>query len=196
MGSGSHTQALLEALPQGGDCRTLDVLSGLTGLSHRQVSDACAILIRHGLVTRVSRGCFGLSKAGAEARAAGKKITSGPNGQMGKRRSGRRKTARQKLWTYLRACRSKKQKVTAPEIATMTDISAASIQAYLAALRNAGYVAWIGKPHPGTAPTSNGFRKYFLVRDTGALAPAWNNVSGEMFDPNLGEVTWRREGTS
>jgi hypothetical protein len=40
----------------------------------------------------------------------------------------------------------------------------------------------------GTAPTSNGHKRYQVIRNNGRLAPVVRQAAREVFDPNSGEV--------
>ncbi|MFY3986093.1 hypothetical protein ACOTJH_29165 [Achromobacter xylosoxidans] len=167
-----------------------------TGLENRQISDACAKLESNGLLTHkkyadgtIKPGCYLLTAAGRAALEAGVTIKSGPKGAHGKprRTDG---SLREKVWRLLRI----RRKVSVPEAvallcdgeATAQDIENVTnnVQKYLRALRLTGYLADMRR-EAGQAPSSNGFKRYLLVRDTGPQAPT-RRAHNRVYDHNEG----------
>jgi hypothetical protein len=58
---------------------------------------------------------------------------------------------------------------------------------YVWLLRRAGYVRAMPHRQQGTALTSNGFKVFALVQDTGPRAPIWRQAQAVLHDFNLGE---------
>jgi hypothetical protein len=48
-------------------------------------------------------------------------------------------------------------------------------------------VVKLGRRVQGTAPTSNGFGQYLLLKNTGPLSPTYDSDKGEVYDANTGE---------
>ncbi len=180
-----HMTAVLNALGSGA-CLTIDVLAERTGLTRRQVSGSCARLIVRALVVRIELGCFRATGDGLVAAATGVPIKPGPRGPMARRRPVRKSLAA-RLWRAMRL----KGKFTIPsllELAVRDEKQPRSLaERYLRALERAGYVHRLPTREPGTSPTSNGFVRWSLIRDTGDLAPIARG-DGTMFDPNTGET--------
>lgn len=181
--SGEHVNAVLAALGSG-ECRTIDVLAEILPLTRAQVSSACARLISRALVVRIETGCFRATGDGLVALARGVDIKSGPRGPRpagAPARRVRHVTQRDRLWQAMRI----KGKFSVPELLELAGGSAANAQRYLARLARAGYLLELPRRGAGTAPTSNGFKRWALIRDTGPLAPLWRPRLRQVFDPNL-----------
>jgi len=65
--------------------------------------------------------------------------------------------------------------------------SADNLHRYLRALEAAGYVRRLPVREPGTAPGSNGYVRWLLVRDSGPVAPTIRR-DGTVLDRNSGEI--------
>lgn len=181
-----HQTAVLNALAPG-DCLTLDRFGEALGdLTHRQITNAAARLVERGLVERVERGCFRLTPEGAAAREAGLVIRSGPRGPMARRRPVRN-SLQARLWRAMRV----KGKFTIPallELAARDEKNPRhAAEKFIGALERAGYLLRLSRREPGTSPTSNGFVRWSLIKDTGDLPPMPRR-DGTLYDPNTGEV--------
>lgn len=186
MSGGAHQTMLLHHL--GDTCKTIEVLSEDLKLNRRQISDAASALIRKGYVERVELGCFQLTHAGQTAASRGEQITSGPNGQHEKIRCAARDTLRQRAWNAMRIQR----RFTVHDILTAATTGAEAsaennLQRYFKALCKAGVLRRLPKRAAGSAPTSNGYAQYTLVRDLGLVAPSYRAKAGNMFDHNTGK---------
>lgn len=172
----------------GGACLTMDDLAGSLPLTRRQISNAAARLVGREWVERIEAGCFRITEAGAAAHAAGARVRSGPRGAFERRRPVRN-SFNTRLWRAMRL----KGKFTMPgliELAARDEKNPASAtQRYVRALEKAGFVLRLNRREPGTSPTSNGFARYSLVRDTGDRPPMIRR-DGSVFDPNTGTL-WR-----
>ena len=145
--------------------------SGLTGT---QVSSACRVLVRRGLVKRIWRGSFRLTPAGAQVLASQSPITSGPpNG-----RSALGDSFRARLWAALRL-RGSSDLHGLLVLARRPSDKPKEARLYLNALAKAMYVSRTGDPKDPT---------YILRVDSGIQAPQWNKARNTLRDPNLGET--------
>ena len=183
---GTAPTALLQALA-GGLCLTVDQLAAELDLTKRQVSDAASRLLRRDYLERMAIGCYQLTPAGLDAAAAGEVIRSGRTGSKAKVREVR-DSLRQRAWTSMRIQRL----FTIPDLvidaARLDDRNPEdNLQRYLRALAQAGIVAVSPHRVPGTAPTSNGHKRYLLKRDSGPRAPAVRARTSVIHDFNTGE---------
>ncbi|WP_136414770.1 hypothetical protein [Herbaspirillum sp. ST 5-3] len=176
-------------------CVKHDAIVKHTSLSGKQVADACAKLVAHGYMKRetyaddtVKPGCYTLTALGRAALEEGARLTSGPKGPTGKTRP-RTDTLRDRAWRALRI----RRKASVPElIGVLLDagINYAEVKRaqnnlhkYFALLTRAGYLAQMRRDAP-QSPTSNGAKRFLLVRDTGPLPPIPQVGAGKVFDQN------------
>lgn len=191
------SQAVMAALHRLVDATDQVELDGITresGLERKQVINACDKLVAHGFLVRQTHtdgktkpGKYRLTAEGRIALEAGANLKSGPKGPSGKARD-TAGSMRDKVWRLLRI----RQKASVPEVvallcdgdATEKQIECVTnnVQKYLRALRATGYLADMRR-EPGAKPTSNGFKRYLLVRDTGPLAPT-RRGKDRVYDPN------------
>lgn len=191
MGTAINQEAVLAAVPAGA-CLTLDELAAaLPALARQTVINTACGLVRRGLLERAERGCYRLTAEGRRVTAEGAPLNCGPQGPHGKPRRPRRSTLRVRLWRAMRLARK----------FTVSDLLAAACRGgeaaaesnarhYLRQLEAAGYLQRLGRRVPGTAPTSNGFARWSLVRDSGPEAPvaAKARAGWVVRDPNTGQV--------
>ena len=169
----------------GESCWLLADLAAAQDLTHSQFGQAAALLICRGLVERVEIGCFRLTDAGRAAIADGVRIESGVTGPDRALRIPPRKSIRQRAWNVMRI-----QKVfTVPDLATAVQMSGdgdvvENLRRYCSELARAGYLLRSARRQPGTAPGSNGFAVYTLIRNTGRLAPVYSRKTGTIHDFN------------
>lgn len=184
---GKAPTALLQKL-SGGLCMTISQIAQDLDLTHRQVSDAASGLLRRGYLERMEVGCYQLTEAGRFAAAAGEVITSGPKGPRDAVRQAGRNTLRERAWRAMRI----RRRFTVPEI--VADAAAEgdkspdeNLQRYLRSLQSVGYVVALPNRAGGTAPTSNGFKRWMIAKDTGPRAPAILSKKPGVHDFNTGE---------
>lgn len=180
---------VLRALPRAGACVTVPEIAKATQLPAKQVSGALVGLHGRGLVRRQRPGCYLVTDAGALARRQGDNITSGPcRPHSGRRKANRKATLRDKAWRAMRAL----GKFTIGDLLELTEASGrdphSNLGRYLRALVAAGYLAELKWRDPGSARTSNGFKRYRLLRDSGLQAPRISQARKEVYDPNTQEV--------
>lgn len=171
------------------DCITEMDLVMRSLLTAKQVEQAALTLRRNGLIEKTGKGCHTLTAAGKKMLDAGKTaLTSGPKGggQTGKRV--RKMSLRIGIWRAFRI----RRKLSVPEIIALVvdgsergDVTS-NVQKYVSALAKAGYLIEMPRREPGTALTSNGFKRWWLAdgKDTGPKAPVWRAARGSVYDPN------------
>lgn len=183
---GKAPGALLQALSDG-SCRTIADLADALDLTRRQVSDAAACLLRRDYLMRMSAGCYRLTDEGAAAAATGEVITSGPKGPRDRVRIAPH-SLRARAWRAMRVRRRFTLHDLISDAATAADRAPDdNIGRYLRVLRASGYLAELPNRARGTPPTSNGFKRWMLVRDTGPLAPVVLSKIAAVHDRNTGE---------
>lgn len=179
--------AILNAVTAG-RCLTLEELCAtMPSVARRMLINAAGRLVERGLIERVERGCYRLTAEGEAAQAAGVVIKSGPRGPMLRRRPVRN-SLNARLWRAMRL----KGKFTIPallELAVKDEKNPrCGAERFIRMLERAGYLHRLAKRDPGTSPTSNGYVRWSLVRDTGELPPMPRRNGAELYDPNTGEV--------
>lgn len=186
-GEGSRQMDIARLLAPG-PCLTVDEMVERTDYPRRSVVYACSRLVCRGWVDRLEQGCFTLSPEGRRALANGEVITSGPIGPLTVRaRRPRRRTVRDKMWSAIRITK----KFDLARLQEITGASAESARRFVGSLARAGYLAELRR-QPGEAPTSNGFKRWFLVDDPGPVTPILKS-DRRIWDPNRREF---REGRS
>lgn len=167
----------------------MDELAERLPLHRQQICRSATVLIMRDYAVRVERGCYRLTPAGLLAAENGKIIIAGArNVEPNSRRSPRRNTFRQRLWNAMRMSGT----FTAGDVimaarGTRDVYPEQNAASYINRLRRAGYLMEMPRRVPGTARTSNGYKQYRLVRDTGPVAPVWNARAHAMRDHNTGE---------
>lgn len=163
---------------------TLDALDErLETQSRAAIVMAAGVLAQRGLLERPAPGRYRLNSAGRLALANGAEIKSGPRATRAT--AVQTRSLRARLWRAMRAM----QKFSLDDVllrAANGDEADAPNNAikYINALERAGYLVRMRQRLPGDAPTSNGFVRWLLVRNTGPLAPIWQTRQGRLFDPN------------
>jgi hypothetical protein len=174
---------VLQALPEAGACVTVPQIAEATGIERRDVTKALDVLHRRKLAIRQRPGCFLVTAAGVAARDGGTTITCGPKGRhTGRRKAVRQTTLRDKAWRTMRSL----VVFTLGDLIELADTETrdpeGNLGRYVRALVAAGFVAELRRREPGTAPTSNGAKRYRLMRDDGPQTPRISR--GELWDPN------------
>lgn len=186
-GEATVQNRLLDLLAPGG-CLTMDELDAAGELTRRQIGKAVGQLIHRGLVERVEAGCYQITDEGRQALRNGLVITSGPHRPLTGQRRPRKDTFRARIWRAMRTMRT----FTIPDLLMMAGDGIRngrnSADVYVRRLAQAGYVVATPRRAPGTAPTSNGFKVWLLVRDTGHLHPLVCVKARMVFDQNTGET--------
>ena len=181
--------ALLAGLERD-SCLTLDQLDDLLAMSRHQISLAAAGLIRRGLLTRVELGCYKLTEAGAAAQREGAVLTSGPQKKHTGKRKPPRNTLTRRLWKLMRA-----KNGCAFTVDDLVCLAAENEKQprdlayhYIRMLCRVGYVRAMPVREVPQKLTSNGCKRYKLIRDTGPEPPVSRENRTKMHDPNTGEM--------
>lgn len=186
----SRLMAIARVLGEG-RCLTTAEITERTGLDRKDVATACGQLVRRDWVDRLERGCFVLSGHGRAALAAGEAIPcGGPLGPLTqKAKRPKRRTIQDKVWSTIRI----RKKVDLACLVEMSGGGRDAVRRYVHRLERAGYLAPLRR-EPGTAPTSNGFKRWILVDDTGPFAPIFKPTTGMFHDPNSGATRLVTDG--
>lgn len=183
---GAAPTALLRHL-EGGACMTVDQVSAGLGINRRQVSDAAASLLRRDYLMKMAIGCYQLTEAGLAAARAGEVITSGPVGKTGAIPR-YKDTFRQRAWSSMRFNgRFTIGQVVRAAARDGETNARENARKYISQLCRAGYVKELPRRAPGTAISSNGFKRFMLVRNSGRIAPVYRMEYRVMHDFNTGE---------
>ncbi len=171
-----------------GSCQTIDAIEVALSLTRRQISDGAARLILRGFVERTEVGCYQLTSAGLQAQKDGLVITSGPWRPLtAKARRPPRDTFRQRIWNAMRMSRT----FTVGDLvvaAARDELDAENnTSCYLRRLVAAGYVIELPTRQKGTRLTSNGFKRWRLIHDSGPIAPAYRRNQDALHDFNTGK---------
>jgi predicted transcriptional regulator len=170
------------------DCITKERLVMLTGLPLKQINVFCSKLSSHGLLKLSGNGCYELTESGKQALAAGCRFRSGPKGKESSACRVLENTLRVRIWRAMRI----RRKFSVPELISLVvdgtescDITN-NVQKYLGALAKAGYITEMPRREPGTAATSNGFKRWWLQdeKDSGPQAPVFKARVKIVYDPN------------
>lgn len=170
------------------ECITEARMVEISGLTARQIENSAANLRRHGFITRTDQGCHRLTPAGQLAVATDQRLRSGPKGpqQSGQRR--RDPGLRQRVWNAL--CMGKKFTIADIQMIVVDGDERdaySNVRKYVRALARAGYVQSLPLREPPLNGQSNGCVRWWLVKDTGQLAPVWRVSRDTLYDPNLEE---------
>lgn len=185
-GAATHQIAVMGAI--GARTVDIDTLADSLPMSRKAISTAAGKLIAREYVERLETGLYRLTLMGREMLEAGANLRSGPH-------RGRRKhpvyahTLQQRAWAAMRLS----SRFTIGDIATLAATPddkkpEASLQRFFHRLTRAGYLAELPTRVPGQSETSNGFKQWRLLRDTGEHAPRWLDRQKAFKDWNTREV--------
>lgn len=169
---------------------TIGQLAVRSVIPRHEVVKTVGYLINRGYLTRTELGVYILTPEGEEALANGVEIRSGPIGpDTGKSRKPFADTIRQRAWNAMRIVGA----FSTPDLVCAAcedpgDKDHHNIQRYCRALKEAGYLIEMPNREAGSAETSNGFKRYRLLNNTGEIAPTFRNTKKEVFDHNTKEV--------
>jgi len=188
MAPGTLSNAVLDRLSDG-QCHTIDHLDhALADHVRREIVKCAGRLVLRGLLERVELGCYQLTEEGKRAVASGEMITSGPYRPDRGRSRKPRDSMRQRAWQAMRMSGAFTIGDIAIAAASSKDYSPErNLQKYFRALRAAGYLIELPIRARGTALTSNGFKRFRLMKDTGPIAPVFRQAQKSIFDHNLGD---------
>lgn len=155
------------------------------------ISAAASRLVLRGYIARLEKGQFELTPEGTDFLRAAPGITMRSPSDSGKRTktSWRSGTLRQRAWNGMRIM----SRFSIPDILTIarneTDrYPANALQKYFMLLKRGGYLRELPTRQKGTAASSNGFKQYTLIKDTGPFAPSAKNNETVLFDHNTKQM--------
>lgn len=184
-GTATHQIAVLGAIGHGH--LTVAEIADHLPIDRHDVSVAAGKLVSRRLIERMGVGTFRLTPAGKEFLDAGRALKSGPRG----RHTGQRRyhgTFRNRAWSAMRMMKRFSVPDVVMRAAREEDRDPESnLGHWLRRLIAAGYVAELPVRADDGVRNSNGLKLYWLVRDTGPLAPA-HRKGGDLYDHNLREV--------
>ena len=161
------------------------------GEKRKRISQALCRLIQLGYVERLEGAVYRLSDKGESLKTSEKevKFTSGPTFGSYRKQNPSRNSLRSKVWRLMRLQR----KFTINELMALgvdggEKMPRNNISIYVNALKKAGYLYELNSREEGYALTSNGFKRYTLINDTGYKAPIFRREIKQIYDPNTGEV--------
>ncbi len=166
---------------------TLDAIDDHAELDRKAITAATGVLFRRGLIERPALGSYRLTDAGRLALASGTDIKPGPRGARSPKRHAHGLRAR--MWRAMRLL----TKFTIDDLllrAARGDEAGARNNAvkYVNALEHGGYLVRMKHREPGEAPTSQGYFRWILLRDTGPKPPVWQVGKGRIHDQNTGQT--------
>ncbi len=159
-----------------------DILSVMEGTaSARQVNSSLCKLVTHGLVERMEKGCYQLTKKGFEALVSDN-FYAEHNTAPRPCYKARPRNARDRIWQAMRIL----QKFTMADLAIRAETTCNNVSKYLRPLEKAGYISFLRKAGDDKA-TSNGVNVYLLMRNTGEKRPLYKARFNWVIDQNTGE---------
>lgn len=167
-----------------------DILSQKLGLSPKSISQAAGNLIKHGYLTRSVTGVYRLTEKGKSLKKSGKPLIINPGPEKGYQWPNEFKdTFRSRAWKAIRI----KQKFTVNDILMLACEGTEKqplnqLHIYIRALSKAGVLMELKSREPGFALTSNGFKRFAIVKDLGYHAPVYRRRENEIYNPNNGEI--------
>ena len=174
------------------DCRTLDLLESGIGIDRRSIVRATGDLISRGFAERAELGCYRMTAAGEEWVKSGKLFTPGPNGPLTQSyRTAVKETLFDGLWRAIRVQQtpfSINTLLTLSHNEEVTRVVRNRCARYLAMLTKRYILREMPRREPGTALTSNGFKRWSLMVDLGPLTPQPRKQWTELYDPNTQEI--------
>ncbi len=190
MSNSAKNQNAMFKLFQIGSILTLRELTDRSGISHHETIKTAGYLLNRGYVSRLENGVFELTPEGRKAKADGVVIKSGPMGpDTAKSRKPQKETLRQRSWSAMRIMSTFSiNDLVAVASDDPTDEQHRNIGRYCSGLVKAGVLMEMANRERGAAETSNGFKRYNLINDTGEIAPTYRNTKSEVFDHNTQEV--------
>lgn len=189
-GNATHQAALLAVMATGnGGPLTLDQIESALPIGRKQIATAAGKLIARDFVERTENGVYRLTLSGRQALQEGASLTSGPHRRK-RKHPVFADTLQQRAWS---AMRIRGNRFTIGDIAqlaaTAEDLRPEqSLQRFFHRLTRAGYLAELPSRVRGVAETSNGFKQWVLMRDTGEHAPRWLDRQKAFKDWNTREV--------
>lgn len=185
MGISTELLGLIGAAGQPGI--TLAALDEQVPQSKKAIVMAAGVLAERGLLERPAPGLYRLTPAGRIALANGAEIKGGP--RRTHLTAVQENSLRARLWRAMRAMNKFGLDDLLLRAATGTEGDAANNAIkYVNVLERAGYLLRLRQRLPGEAPTSPGFPRWILLRNSGPRPPVWRKRHAEILDPNTGKT--------
>lgn len=167
---------------------TLDDLDRHLPLDRNHIGKAAARLMLRGLLERIEAGQYRLTASGLDTIRHSRAIPAGPRTGT-KSRFVRLGSFRQRAWSAMRLT----GRFTIGEIVTLaaTDKERTpekQLAAYLKALRSTGYIVELPVRAVDDVPHSSGNKAFRLIRDSGEIAPAYDDNGKTVYDHNTREL--------
>lgn len=185
-GTATHQLAVMGAI--GTSTMSIDDLASTLPINRKAISTAAGKLLRRGHVERLEIGLYRLTLTGRDTLESGVALRSGPHRSI-RKHPVYVNTLQQRAWAAMRLS----GRFTIGDIVTLAACEAdkrpeASLQRFFYRLTRAGYLVELPVRARGSALTSNGFKVWRLLRDTGEHAPRWLDRQKAFKDWNTHEV--------
>jgi hypothetical protein len=189
-GNATHQAAVLAVMATGNaGPLTIDQLDATLPIGRKQIASAAAKLMQRDYVERLETGVYRLTLTGREALEAGVSLNSGSYGKRRRKHRFVPDSLQQRAWSAMRLSK----RFAMEELFTLAVLETdknpkAALQQYIKRLGDAGYIAELPVKRPGESPTSNGFKQWRLIRDTGPASPRYISKEKALKDWNTREV--------
>lgn len=185
-GAATHQIAVMGAIGVG--TVTIDDLADALPMDRKAISTAAGKLIRRGHVERLETGRYRLTLTGRDTLESGVALRSGPHRSI-RKHPVYADTLQQRAWAAMRLS----TRFTIGDIVTLAARDGdkkpeASLQRFFYRLTRAGYLVELPARARGSALTSNGYKVWRLMRDSGEHAPRWLDRQKAFKDWNTLEV--------
>jgi Mn-dependent DtxR family transcriptional regulator len=170
-------------------CLTISELHSYLSCDRRRVTTAMGRLLARGYIERIELGCYQLTDEGIAFKKSGQQIKSGPaRKKTGVRKVGKKGNLRLRAWRAIPVLK----RFTIAQVLTVAANGSEknaydSVQKFIKQLCHAGYLRELPIRQRGTKLTSNGNKRYSLLKHTGPDAPRARGTR-KLFDPNTNEV--------
>lgn len=169
---------------------TLDELELISPVNRHETVKIMSRLVSRGAVDRLENGVYRLNGKGKSLKSSGKKeiFHAGAQGLFNRNKHPST-TLRARVWRLMQLT----PKFTVNEIKSLVSdgnekAAENNIQKYVRALVKSGYIREMPKRLRGSVPTSNGYKQYLLIKNTGPKAPVLRNDKRQIFDQNTRET--------
>lgn len=182
---GTVPNAVLDILKDGREHGLEELREALPHVKREQISRALTTLKNRDLMKRqMVTGVYQLSSYGHRLAQNGYRVNSGAARPIDKVRR-HADSFRARAW---RAIRVRRVFSLGDIISDAKDGEADpynNLRRYVRQLTVAGYIVEMPVRTPGVAASSNGFKRYRLIRDAGPLAPTYSPKRGVVVDLNI-----------
>lgn len=191
-GKATWKMAVLNALASG-QMKHVSQLEAEMDIKRQFIINTASRLVIDGYIERTEKGVYRITKAGKKIIDDGIELKSGKPAKRTGVRKMRADSLRQRMWNAMRHQGGKP--FSLPDILTValkkdeeTTHTYNNAGQYMRQLKKTGFLLTLTRRQPGTAPGSNGFQLYKVIRDNGDTAPVVRVRKKQVFDPNTREV--------